>query len=485
MNAERCEVGNRNLGLPEYANDNDTSVSESGLGFNIYDSQTGIGRIFESIENLESTDGVVIKMQTWRGDDLGLEAARLCEVALARGADVKLFKDEIGRIFELGERSGKSLWHKDGDNPKLDRQGRLMRRFYQHSDLSSSHQIDEHCSEQRKALQGYSRFEIESESRYDHSKVILIYDKRLKIPTRAFVGGACFGDEWGDQVVDNNFDGVIEITNSEILEQIVLALQGKSNEWQNGIKVLTNNQNAKESYYNTIREHVSVHRGKVEAAIAYMGKADLIKLFEGKSEVRLLMPYESNINKDRNWHFIYEMMRRLEKDFQNGVWGRFEDGRFLSYWWDFINKVNQDIPPDMQLVPLDRMSHLKAIVCESTFAALGSANMVGENAYNEAGLAFGSGMSESAEYGIEQVRFLLKRAAKHVHSESKVEGVGINYLSSGLSGSPQVPRFSLWRSQVEHFGMALQGLMGRFRYNQISKIQAREQAFFCELFPNI
>lgn len=458
---------------------------DSQLGFKIIDSQSGLKEIFETIEGLGKDEGVVIKMQTWRGDDVGIKAAEACSQALSRGADVKLFKDHIGATFEFGEREGHSFWHEFGEKKLLDWQGNLIQKFYSNSEINRSQEQSELLRDLREQLNGFSQFDMEDTYRYDHSKVIIIYDKKKKQPLKAFVGGACFGDEWGDQVIDQNFDGVVCVTDPIILKQLVSSLKGQAAGWKDGVKILTNAQQDPESYYHTVRQEVLACSGAIEAAIAYMGKADFIQLFEGKEEATLIMPFEANINRDRNWHFIYEMMRRMEKGFSGGVRGRFNDGKFLSYWWDFMDKTNQKLPNNLQVVPLDRMSHLKAIICGQVFASIGSANMVGENAFNEAGIAFKGDSSDKADFGIQQTQFLLQRAKRHSHQERGLSSVGINYVRSELEPESQEIRFSLLKSQLEHVSMAFQAMMARLRSSQIKVVQAREAQWFCEMFPDV
>ena len=466
------------------------------------ESADSLGTMESEIRNAKTGEQIVIKMQTWRADEVGFEMARACICALENGAKITIFKDQIGVPFERGEGSGHGLFPSSG---VASWKGKMMRALYEKPPPDNSVLPERDRIWQQLQSWTYSdRLQIFHAKRYDHSKLVLKIDQNSGKIKKAFSGGVFFGAEFQQQ--QNDFyadshwaDGMFEINDEEILTQIAHALAGKnSGMGENGVEILTSDLGKnKKTYSRAVLELVKNSTKKILAACPYFGDVQMVAALESKNS-DFVIPEMSNWSKDRTRHFFWEISRRIQKGFAGGFRSALAKGDLGAYWSDFFTSRANDVPPNVQIRFARRMVHLKAFVVDQTKVVLGSGN------FSE---TFGWGFYPWMEKGARIAEFgLLLDAEKNPKWQEVVDQVQ-NYIENLVTPESRVPPknihcrwfrrefdasqdkdrvfFSLFFSQVEHFSLSFQQMMMRvLRQKSVQHCRAHEQEFFRGVLKN-
>lgn len=131
-----------------------------------------------------ASHSIAINIFIWRDDPLGNRIGRALLKAADRGVEVSISKDRLGAIFELGEESRQSFFHKKYGLITAVKQ-RAINAYSSSPDLFSW--VVQECNELSERLRGHDNVSVfDDVIKKDHSKFTIIDDKIL------FIGGMNF-----------------------------------------------------------------------------------------------------------------------------------------------------------------------------------------------------------------------------------------------------------------------------------------------------
>ncbi len=481
------------------------------LGLDFLESHTAIEAMRSAIEEAQAGETVVIKMQTWRADLVGIKMGKACLQALKNGAHVTLFKDDIGIPFEHGEGSGYGFFpeKKKSDFSQMAQmmKARMMRRMYEKPPPDDSLLSErDHIWEELSHYQSQGQLKVFNDKRYDHSKLVIKVNNDTGKMVQAFLGGVIFGKEFQKDENHDPFyshdcwaDGMMEIRDQTILAQLAEALSGKKvNEPQNGVTILTNpvGEGDKDSYSDTVVDLIGRYHEKVMMACPYMGNVRVIEALEKADRVEAVIPEVSNWAKDRTRHFFWELSRRLNKGFEEGFRGALKKGQLGAYWKDFVTSSANEVPPHILVKFSRRMLHLKALVLNQTCVVLGSGNFSDTYGwgffhwmdkiarFQELGIVLEAQDNPNLKPVVQEVEDYMK-ALVTPESRYPAKSFCRNWINREIDNSQgkTTSHFSLLFAQMEHLGLSFQQFMMFFvRRKKLIKQRKNEEAYFEELF---
>ncbi len=486
-----------------------TMSKEGEMEIDFLESNSALDAMEQSIKTAEEGQTVVIKMQTWRADEVGNQMAKACLQALENGAKVIIFKDDMGIPFELGDSTGYSFFPETPTKNVrkiLSRQtqkmaAEAMRNFYE-----KPRPNDCFLEESRDLWLKLESFiktgqcQVTKEKRYDHSKLILKVDENGE-PLQAFVGGVVLGQEFKEDspegyTPDNWADGMLNIQDEKILELLKNSLCANdkvASDTSLGIKVLSNSSTKEgESYSDAVTQTMKKYHEEILMTCPYLGDIEIIEALEKAGNVEVVIPEVSNWSKDRTRHFLWELSRRINKGFKGGLNGASENNEIISYWMDFILESQKEVPPNIGVKFARRMIHLKAMVLNKTCAVIGSGNFSethdgspeGQSCFQELGMILDANENPALLPLVEKIKNYIESL---VTPESRYPAKRFyrNWFtreSDGSQGKREV-HFSLLFSQLERFVLAFQKfMMNRVRPKKLGKQRLQEQEIFQEIF---
>ncbi len=487
------------------------SLSKS-IGIDFLESNSALETMAASIKSTKKGQTIVIKMQTWRADSVGVQMGQSCLQALENGAKIIIFKDDIGIPFELGESTGYSFFPEkpsknigEAFSKRVQKvKARVMRGWYEKpipddSLLEKSSRISYSLDRFRQSGQ----FQLIKEKRYDHSKLVLKVDEEGR-PLRAFVGGVTFGKEFKKcphpegYTSDSWADGMLDISDPNTLGLIKKSLCGEEAS-DNGLGMeIISNPLGKEtrSYNDAVIEAMRIYRERILIACPYMGNIRIIEALEDAENVEAVIPEVSNWAKDRTRNFFWELARRTNKGFDKGFRGALEEKSLFSYWKDFILKSRNEVPFNLTVKFSRRMLHLKAMVLNRSCAVIGSGNF--SETYGWGIYDWMDSLARFQELGVildanknPELNPIVKKIEDYVNSlvtpESRYPARAFhrNWILREIDSSQgkNVSHFSLLFAQVEHLGLSFQQFMMYFvRQKKLQEQREQEKEIFKSLF---
>lgn len=282
------------------------------------------GHVAEEVEVLtggqDAIDGIVghiedagrsidINMFIWRDDAVGNRICRALLRAANRGVRVRIAKDKLGAIFELGEENRQSLFHKNHDLLTAVRQRVINAYSSSWREASYSRQRPNELGEY---MQRHPNIRIDADVvRGDHSKCIVV-DERVLI-----FGGVNFEDRavskdilglrWADYTI---------VCRGEKLVRRLRDRQAGEAAGSSSFEFLLNdvrNPARFEIKPEIIRLLVSA-RQSCRIEMAYLGDRDItqgiIETANRGVDVSLLIPAIANIQHDLNFSIASRIYRR-------------------------------------------------------------------------------------------------------------------------------------------------------------------------------
>lgn len=441
-------------------------------GMNILSAQDGIEEMSRVLHEPWEWRYTVIKQQTWREDQAWFEYLEACLEWMNSWGKLYILKDTQWIPFSLSE---SSRWDMLSPNPsKLYRfKWWVSRKFYNNTAIEISTDLYNKIQKTRELLLSHQNLSIEIEYRCDHSKLQVTGNENGF--SRLFFWWASIWNEWSHKWENQYIDCVIDVQDTTRLKMFAHALSWISNQWQDGLCILT-----RHNYHSELCNILTNNQGDVRSSIAYLWESARIWDFDSRERVEMILSREANTNRWRNLHFLHELLRRKNRWFSGGLRGCNNVWELIRYWKSFCSMSVEQIPEDMKIIFLESVLHMKA-VCGKDFAVLGSGNMV-EWWYGELGIALQWGLSRDVDHLILSINSLLTQLINESNTfgwqDTKIK---MNLLNSCLSDSELIS-FSLLRSQIEHIVMSLESFMiHTIRKKRIKEVQSTEEGLFRSL----
>ncbi len=424
--------------------------------------------MIEDISGLRSGDNWVLNTMVWRADETWLMVGEAILNALESGARIDVLKCRWWWSFEWWESSTEGFIPL---NILQKWKANRLRKFYKNIPIGLSPEVREQIDSVRKELFAHPNFYLRNETRYNHAKYWLKYNRESWVLESALFGWASIWNEWSGVGEKQYIDCVVQLQAQWMRDDLASALSGDRKGWNNGMNILT-----RDNYHNELEDILDSTEDHLRTSISYLGDPEHISKLENQRDSEIFISRESNVNRDRNIHFLYELLRRINKGFRNGYKGQKSLMDVLSYWLDFCKMETEEIPDKLKITLLEQMLHMKSL-CGDDFVITGSGNLL-ETWYSELWIALKRWKNGDVDEMIRQKHEMLDSISCGTSSFMVSKWL----YSSSLSQWDEL-LFSLYRSQVERIAMKLESFFAHKVFTRtVSKNLQRDEDFFTKMF---
>lgn len=305
--------------------------------------EEAFGRIIENIQKAKET--IIINMFIWRDDKIGNRIAEELLLAATRGVKITIIKDKLGEVFEKGEETKQSFFHKKF-NLLAELKAKLGDIMYPTlGKAKSSRQIPNELP--YKLINHPNVFIYKEDIRKDHSKYY-IFDNQVMI-----LGGMNIEDKeiYTDVTGVKYCDYMVEMMGERYINEFKKQLsQGIFYEEKPIVEFIYNVERNDTKIFNSKRavlKLIAQAKTSIDLVMAYFGDqdvaSDLIEKANNGVKVTIITAQKANIQNDLNMKFLRKIMKETN------------------------NKIN--------LYLSRRMVHAKLIQIDNQIMTVGSVNM--------------------------------------------------------------------------------------------------------------
>lgn len=270
--------------------------------------EEAFGKIIENIQKAQEL--IFINMFIWRDDRIGNSIAEELLLAANRGVKITIVKDKVGEIFEKGEETKQSFFHKQY-NLLSELKAKLVDVMYPaDGKAKSSKQKDNELT--HKLTNHPNVYIYKEEVRNDHSK-FYIFDNQVLI-----LGGMNIEDKeiYADVSGVKYCDYMVEMIGKRYVDEFKKQLfEGPFSEKQPIIEFIYNVERNNKKIFKTKKEIIkllSQAKSSIDLVMAYFGDNDVTNLIIDKAnqgvKVTIITAQKANLQNDLNMKTLKKIM---------------------------------------------------------------------------------------------------------------------------------------------------------------------------------
>ncbi|NLK12655.1 MAG: phosphatidylserine/phosphatidylglycerophosphate/cardiolipin synthase family protein [Candidatus Phytoplasma sp.] len=255
-----------------------------------------------------ATSSIEIQMFIWRDDFIGNTLLKHLLDAANRGVKIKIKKDLYGAIFEKGEETRQSLFHKKTPFSISFSSWIISNIAYYHKE--SPRFVKQKENNLVTKFISHPNVEVSTQLIKDHTKYY-IFDQETLI-----IGGINIEDKEYEKDLQNRHyqDYMVKLKNQEAITFFLKRLNGKKNfDSTNNIDYIMNTKLKKEAL-TEILNLISTSKEKIHMAMAYFGNKQITKALINAQkrgvDIRIITSAKSNIQP----HLNLKVLKKLQEN---------------------------------------------------------------------------------------------------------------------------------------------------------------------------